>query len=112
MIRVALAGHRGRTGSALVPALSAAPGIEYVGGAGRGDDLVAFLREARPDVLVDFTHPSVAGDNALAAVAAGAVPVVGTSGLADDMVDRLEAACGRASLGGIVAPTSRSERCS
>src|SRR5215472_17954033 len=84
--------------------MSAAPGIEYVGGVGRGDDLVAFLREARPDVLVDFTHPSVAGDNALAAVAAGAVPVVGTSGLADDTVDRLEAACGRAGLGGIVAP--------
>ncbi|HKF78919.1 MAG TPA: 4-hydroxy-tetrahydrodipicolinate reductase [Candidatus Dormibacteraeota bacterium] len=104
MIRVALAGHRGRTGSALVPAMSAAPGIEYVGGVGRGDDLAAFLREARPDVLVDFTHPSVAGDNALAAVAAGAVPVVGTSGLADDTVDRLEAACGLAGLGGIVAP--------
>ncbi len=104
MIRVALAGHRGRTGSALLPALAAAPDIEYVGGAGRGDDLAALLREHRPRALVDFTHPSVALESALLAVQAGAAPVVGTSGLAPEAVDRLEAACLGAGLGGIVAP--------
>jgi 4-hydroxy-tetrahydrodipicolinate reductase len=103
-IRVALAGHRGKTGSALEPALAAAPDVEYVGGVGRGDDLAAFLRERRPQALVDFTHPAVALDNALAAASAGAAPIVGTSGLAAEAVDRLEAACGAAGVGGIVAP--------
>lgn len=104
MIRVALAGHRGRTGAALVPALEAAPDVEYVGGVGSRDDLGALLRERRPQALVDFTLPAVALDNALAAAAAGAAPIVGTSGLSTEAVDRLEAACREAGVGGIVAP--------
>ena len=104
VIRVALAGHRGRTGSALAPALEAAPDVEYVGGLGSRDDVAALLRDRRPQALVDFTRPSAALDNALAAVAAGAAPIVGTSGLAAEAVDRLEAACLAAGLGGIVAP--------
>jgi 4-hydroxy-tetrahydrodipicolinate reductase len=91
-------------GSALEPLFESAEGIEYVGGVGRGDDLSAALREHRPDVLVDFTTPAAALDNALAAVAAGAAAVVGTSGLAPDAVDRLEAACAERGVGGIVAP--------
>src|SRR5215469_2087945 len=98
-IRVALAGHRGKTGAALEPALAAAPDVEYVGGIGRGDDLAAFLRERRPQALVDFTRPSAALDNALAAAAAGAAPIVGTSGLSVEAVGRLEAACGAAGVG-------------
>lgn len=104
VIRFAMTGHRGRTGSALLPALSAAPDLEYVGGVGRGDDLAAFLAERRPQALVDFTHAAAALDNALAAVAVGAAPVVGTSGLPAVAVDRLEAACHDAGVGGIVAP--------
>ncbi len=104
MIRVVLAGYRGRTGRALLPALEAAEDIELVAGVGRGDDLRAVLRDRRPQVLVDFTHPSVALANALLGVEAGAAPVVGTSGLAEADVDRLEEACTRSGLGGIVAP--------
>jgi 4-hydroxy-tetrahydrodipicolinate reductase len=104
MIRVVLAGHRGRTGAEVARALQAAPDIDYLGGVGRGDDLVAFLDAARPQALVDFTHPSVALDNALAGVARGAAPVVGTTGLPAEAIQRLEAACQAAGLGGIVAP--------
>jgi 4-hydroxy-tetrahydrodipicolinate reductase len=103
-IKLLLAGHRGRVGSALEPLLRNIEGIEYVGGVGRDDDLKAALTEHRPDVLVDFTTPAVALDNALAAVAAGAAAVVGTSGLAPDAVDRLEAACAERGVGGMVAP--------
>ena len=103
-IKVALTGHRGKTGSALVPSLTAAPDIEYVGGVGRKDDLQAFLEEQRPQALVDFTHPTGALQNALAAVAARAAPIVGTSGLSTEAVDRLEAACREAGVGGIIAP--------
>jgi 4-hydroxy-tetrahydrodipicolinate reductase len=104
MIRVAVAGSRGRVGQALVPMLAAAEDVEYVGGVGSDGDLAALLAEQRPHVLVDFTHPDAALGNALAAVEAGAVPVVGTSGLSGESVDRLEAACAGAGLGGIVAP--------
>src|ERR1700674_2409742 len=103
-IRVAVAGHRGKVGSILAAAFQAEPGIEYVGGVGDGDDLAAFLHEKRPSVLVDFTRPSVALHNALVAVAAGAAPVVGTTGIAADGLDKLEVACKEKKLGGIVAP--------
>ena len=103
-IRVAVAGHRGKVGSILVQAFQAEPGIEYVGGVGSGDDLAAFLKKTRPHALVDFTRPSTALHNSLVAVAAGAAPVVGTSGIPVDGVDKLEVACNAKGLGGIVAP--------
>jgi 4-hydroxy-tetrahydrodipicolinate reductase len=103
-IKVAVAGHRGKVGSILAAALAADPDIEYVGGISRGDDLAAFLHEQRPRAFVDFTRPADALHNALAAVAAGASPVVGTSGLTAADVDKLETACKAKGLGGMVAP--------
>jgi 4-hydroxy-tetrahydrodipicolinate reductase len=87
-----------------VPVLQSTPDIEYVGGFGSGGDVGDFLRRHRPQVLVEFTRPEAARANALAAVEAGAVPVIGTSGLSEEAVQELEAACARAGLGGIVAP--------
>lgn len=102
--RVLLAGYRGRVGSALEPVLRAADGIDYLGGVGREDDLKAALAGGRVEALVDFTLPGAALANALAAIEAGAAPVVGTSGLSPDDVDRLESACAERGIGGIVAP--------
>jgi 4-hydroxy-tetrahydrodipicolinate reductase len=103
-IRVAVAGYRGKVGSVLAAAFESEPDIEYVGGVELGDDLAAFLHQKRPRALVDFTQPSQAVHNALAAVAAGASPVIGTTGLTADGVDKLETACNSKALGGIVAP--------
>jgi 4-hydroxy-tetrahydrodipicolinate reductase len=103
-IPVAVAGYRGRVGSILADALAVEPGIDYVGGISRGDDLSAFLHSKRPRALVDFTRPSEAMHNALAAIAAGASPVVGTTGLSPADIDKLETACKAKGLGGIVAP--------
>ena len=104
LIRVAVAGYRGKVGAVLAAAFLIEPGIEYVGGVGRGDDLAAFLHDKRPRALVDFTRPAEALHNALAAVAAGASPVIGTTGLSADAIDKLETACKDKRLGGIVAP--------
>ena len=103
-IKVAVTGYRGKVGSILVSAFQSETGIDFVGGVTRGDDLAAFLHEKRPQALVDFTRPAEAMHNALAAVAAGASPVVGTTGLASADVDKLETACKARHLGGIVAP--------
>src|SRR6202171_1217867 len=103
-IKVAVAGYRGKVGSVLATAFQNEAGIEYVGGVELGDDLAAFLRAKRPRALVDFTKPSEALHNALAAVAAGASPVIGTTGLGADAVDKLETACKSKGVGGIVAP--------
>jgi 4-hydroxy-tetrahydrodipicolinate reductase len=103
-IRTAVAGHRGKVGSVLAAALQTEPDIDYVGGLGKGDDLAAFLHEKRPRAFVDFTRPSEAVHNALAAIAAGASPVVGTTGIGAADVDKIETACKSKGVGGIVAP--------
>jgi len=103
-VKVAVAGYRGKVGSVLAAALQAEPGIEYVGGVTRGDNLADFLHQNRPRALVDFTRPTEAVHNALAAVAAGASPVIGTTGLSASDVDKIETACHEKKIGGIVAP--------
>jgi len=103
-IRVAVSGYRGKVGSVLAAAFEVEAGVDYVGGVSRGDDLAAFLHQKRPRALVDFTRPSEALHNALAAIAAGASPVVGTTGLSVADVDKIETACRDKELGGIVAP--------
>src|SRR5260370_2661503 len=103
-IEAAVAGQRGRVGWMLAGALAGEPDIDYVGGIARGDDLAAFLHAKRPRAFVDFTRPAEAMHNVLAAVAIGASPVVGTSGLSATDIDKLETACKAKGLGGIVAP--------
>jgi 4-hydroxy-tetrahydrodipicolinate reductase len=103
-VKVAVAGYRGKVGSVLVAALAAESEMDYVGGVTRGDDLASFLHEKRPHALVDFTRPSEAVHNALAAIASGAAPVVGTTGLSSADIDKIETACHEKKVGGIVAP--------
>ena len=103
-IRVAVGGYRGKVGSVLVSALGHEADIDYVGGVTKGDDLAKLLHEKRPRVFVDFTRPSEALHNSLAAIAAGASPVVGTTGLSPGDVDKIATACKEKKLGGIVAP--------
>jgi len=103
-IKVAVSGYRGKVGSVLAAALPLQPEIEYVGGVTRGDDLASFLHQKRPRALVDFTRPAEALHNALAAVAAGASPIVGTTGIPPEGIDKLETACREKGVGGIVAP--------
>jgi 4-hydroxy-tetrahydrodipicolinate reductase len=103
-VRVAVAGYRGKVGVEVVRGIEAADDLQYVGGIARGDDLPRFLAEEKPQVVVDFTHPSVAPANALAYVVAGAAPVIGTSGWTNKTLEELENGCRKAGLGGVVAP--------
>ncbi len=80
MIRVAVAGAAGRMGETVCRAVEGAAGMELTG---RADPALAVpladvLGEA--DVLVDFTQPDTALENALAALRAGVHVVIGTTG--------------------------------
>ncbi len=80
MIRVAVAGAAGRMGQAVVAAVEGADDLVLTGEAdpALGTTLADVLGDA--DVVVDFTQPDTALDNALACVAAGVHVVIGTSG--------------------------------
>jgi 4-hydroxy-tetrahydrodipicolinate reductase len=80
MIAVAVAGAAGRMGETACAAVSGAPDMELVG---RADPLLeSTLEDVLPgaEVVVDFTQPDSALENALSCVRAGVHVVIGTTG--------------------------------
>lgn len=80
MIAVGVAGAAGRMGQAVCAAVTEAPDMRLAGRAdpALGTALADILGDC--DVVVDFTRPDTALDNALACVRAGVHVVVGTTG--------------------------------
>ena len=80
MIRVAVAGAAGRMGETVCEAVQGAEDLELVG---RADPLLgSSLEEVLPgaEVVVDFTQPDSALENARACLRAGVHIVIGTTG--------------------------------
>ncbi|HEX4805356.1 MAG TPA: 4-hydroxy-tetrahydrodipicolinate reductase [Conexibacter sp.] len=80
MIRVAVAGAAGKMGATVCDAVMGADDMELTGRAdpALGTTLAEVLPNA--DVVVDFTRPDTALQNALECVAAGVHVVIGTTG--------------------------------
>lgn len=105
MIRVAVAGAAGRMGVAVCEAVQGAADMELAGEAdpALGRSLQEVLAEDRPEVVVDFTQPGVALENALACLRAGVHVVIGTTGFAlEGLREQALASAGRANV--LVAP--------
>lgn len=93
MIAVAVAGAAGRMGETVCRAVAAASDMELVARADPAlDSPLQDALAAGPDVLVDFTVPSTALDNARAAVAAGVHVVIGTTGFDSAALEQLRGA--------------------
>jgi 4-hydroxy-tetrahydrodipicolinate reductase len=101
LIRVAVAGAAGRMGQTVCAAVEEAGDLELTGRAdpALGTSVAGVLGEA--DVLVDFTRPDTALDNACAALEAGVHVVIGTTGFD---VEALRAAAEGASAKAFFAP--------
>lgn len=117
-LRICLAGATGWAGSALARAIVDAPDLELVAAVSRSqaghtlgqalgiDGLAApiFATAAdamttKPDVFVEYTKPTVAKANILAALQGGAQVVVGTSGLSGEDYAEIETAAQNAGRG-------------
>ncbi len=124
MIRVAISGAAGRMGREVAAAVLAESDMRLSAAIDRthpGDDAGVLagvgpcgiiisdwpdaqaLRDAA-DVLVDFTGPHSAADNALRALEAGVSPVVGTTGISPDDLQRIADTAERRAIGALVAP--------
>jgi 4-hydroxy-tetrahydrodipicolinate reductase len=100
-MRVAVLGAKGRMGSEVVRAVTAADGMEVVAEYDVGDTLDL----SGADVAVDFTHPDAVMDNLKACIDAGVHAVVGTTGFDDARLDQLRSWLADApSVGVLVAP--------
>ena len=103
-IRTAVAGWKGRMGAVILPGLAREADVEIVAKIEQGDDLVALCREARAEVVVDFTTPAVAAANARKIVEAGCHGVIGTTGFTERDLADLDARARSASRALLVAP--------
>ena len=120
MIRVVVSGT-GNMGKVVLSAVEAHDELEVAGVIGpRGEqgqhvaasgavyplhaDPAALLAEVRPDVVVDFTNAQFTLALVGAALAAGVRPVIGTSGMSAETLERLRRGCEKQRLGGVVAP--------
>ena len=100
-LRVAVAGAAGRMGQATCAAVESAEDLEL---AGRADPALGLaLADVLDgcDVVVDFTRPDTALENATAVLAAGRHVVIGTTGFD---LDALRAVAERSSANAFVAP--------
>jgi 4-hydroxy-tetrahydrodipicolinate reductase len=82
VIRVGVAGAAGRMGETVCSVVEQAPDMELVGRADPllGVTLEQMLEQCAPEVVVDFTRPDTARQNALDCLRAGAHVVIGTTG--------------------------------
>ncbi|MEW8958051.1 MAG: 4-hydroxy-tetrahydrodipicolinate reductase [Moorella sp. (in: firmicutes)] len=123
-IRVIVTGAAGRMGREMTKGLLQTEDIEVVGavdqvavgedigtlsglkpaGVAIKDDLAEVIKEARPQVMVDFTVAAAAWANARLAVEEGVSPVIGTTGLGPEQLDELHKMCEGRQIGAVVAP--------
>jgi 4-hydroxy-tetrahydrodipicolinate reductase len=100
MTVVAVLGAKGRMGSEVVRAVSAAPDLEL----GPQYDVGDRLDLAGVDVAVDFTHPDGVMDNLKACIEAGVHAVVGTTGFDEERLSTVRGWLGGTDVGVLVAP--------
>ena len=103
-IRVLISGANGRMGVAAVKAISQDPELILVGTTTRGDDLTAAIKKNNAQVVVEFTNAEAVYDNTAEIIAAGAHPIIGTTGLTLEQIKQFQAQCAKAKLGGLIAP--------
>jgi len=104
MTKIAVAGALGRMGTNIGRLVNEAPDLELVGGVDLVDGtffgktvvssarMDAFLKEKKPDVLIDFTVAAAAVENIKAAAANNVALVVGTTGFSPEQGEVIRSA--------------------
>jgi 4-hydroxy-tetrahydrodipicolinate reductase len=102
-LRIVVAGVTGWTGSALAQGIANDPSLTLVAGVSRKQagstvpntnaPIFATVKEAlelKPDVLVDYTHPSTVKQHVFEAIEANVSVIIGTSGLNGNDFDEIK----------------------
>ena len=104
LITVAVSGALGRMGQEVVAAVQAENDLRLVAQIDKGDNLADVLASAKPIAVVDFSVPEAVLGNIETILAAGAVPIVGTTGLAPADVEYVRGLCRQHNHGALIAP--------
>lgn len=103
-VKVLVNGSHGKMGQETVKAVKADEALELVGERDKNTDLWATIKVTKPDVVVDFTTPSVVYENVLIIIDLGVRPVIGTTGLTTEKIVDLQQRCASKKLGGLIVP--------
>lgn len=103
-IKVVINGALGKMGRVIKDHITTQKDLQLVAAIDHDDKLANVIREGNADVVIDFTTPHAVFNNAKTIIAAGARPVIGTTGMTLDQIHELEKLCRAKKLGGIVAP--------
>ncbi|WP_433958604.1 4-hydroxy-tetrahydrodipicolinate reductase [Cytobacillus horneckiae] len=124
IVKIVIAGPRGKMGSEAVKLVQETEGYELVAvldhkndGGMLSDfpgfsgldipvfaDISACLKASEPDVLIDLTTPEVGMHHTKTALQYGVRPVVGTTGFTKENLKELEELCHEKGIGAIIAP--------
>lgn len=122
MVKVFVAGFKGRMGNTTVQMVLEHEGFDLVGVFDpcakeanlnenpeyKDTDVPVFKSrdeiETDAEVWVDFTAPSAVFDNAVFALRHHISPVIGTTGMSDEQVEELKRIAGEEKVGGLIAP--------
>lgn len=124
MIRVMVCGAYGKMGLEVLKAVYNDPQLHIVGavdiksdcadigqligvdklGVTVGNDLETVIREAKPQVIVDFTIPEAVMSNIRIAIKNGVCPVVGTTGLSEENMNEIRELCEQHKVSALISP--------
>ncbi|OGC05958.1 4-hydroxy-tetrahydrodipicolinate reductase [candidate division WOR-1 bacterium RIFCSPLOWO2_02_FULL_46_20] len=103
-IRVLVNGAKGKMGTETIKAVRQESDLELVGQTDIGDNLAQKIKETKAEVVVDFTQPSSALANVKAILSGKAHAVIGTTGLTDKDLSKIEDLCVKNNVNCLVAP--------
>jgi len=103
-VRVIINGSAGKMGRVTCSHITREADLVLAAETGRRDDLAVVIRQTKADVVIDFTTPQAVFKNTQDIIAAGACPVIGTSGLSLEQIHQLSRQCEEKRQGGIIAP--------
>lgn len=103
-IKVIVNGAKGKMGEETVKAVLKETDLELAAGIDVSDNLTESIKKHKPDVVVDFTHPSSALKNVKDILSSGSHAVVGTTGLSKKDLSEIEKVCESSGKNCLVAP--------
>ncbi|MBU0671548.1 MAG: 4-hydroxy-tetrahydrodipicolinate reductase [Candidatus Margulisbacteria bacterium] len=103
-IKVLINGAKGKMGSESVKAVLQQADLDLVGQTDIGDDLAKAIHNTKAEVVVDFTHPEAAMQNAKTILANKAHAIIGTTGLSQNNLSEIRKLCAKNKVNCLVAP--------
>ncbi len=104
MIKVLVNGSNGKMGKEITNAIKLDNDLTLVGQSGSKDNLGELIASTGATVVIDFTHPSVAYQNAETVITNGCNAVIGTTGITPEERDKLAQLASKQKVGVLIAP--------